>query len=202
MKLLLSLYMFVGLPALAATDLTIQVQTPDGQAVPNAVIMAEDVSAPADADSFDWEAVMAQSDKQFAPYVLIAPVGSEVSFPNRDRMRHHVYSFSKGNSFEIELYGRDESRSVTFEQSGIVAVGCNIHDEMIGYIRVVDTPYAAKTDGTGSTQITGLNEVPSTLRVWHPDMSARDDLIVEVNGRTDLTITLDVDSAALSAPIN
>lgn len=198
MRALLSLYMLFGLPAFAATDISIQVQTPDGKAVPNAVIMADSSDVPAGAGHFDWETVMAQSQKQFSPYVLIAPVGSEVSFPNRDRIRHHVYSFSKGNAFEIELYGRDESRSVTFDQPGIVAVGCNIHDEMIGYIRVVDTPIAVKTDASGTAVISGLNEVPTQLIVWHPDASGRDDLVVALNGRTDLTITLDVAPAALN----
>ena len=117
-----------------------------GVPLPNAVVMAEMPNQPTTPTSFDWPNEMSQQNVQFDPFVLVVPKGSEVEFPNRDRFRHHVYSFSRGNRFEIELYGREESRFVTFEKAGVVAVGCNIHDGMIGFIRVVDTPYAAKTD--------------------------------------------------------
>ncbi|MAK61204.1 MAG: methylamine utilization protein [Ponticaulis sp.] len=189
----------IGLPALAEGPVTLLVQTQAGEAIPNAVVIAKDSEAEVSADSFDWDVLMEQSDKTFVPYVLIAPLGSEVSFPNRDRMRHHVYSFSKGNRFEIELYGRDETRSIAFDTPGVVAVGCNIHDEMIGYIRVVDTPYAGKTDGAGSMTFTDLPAGTNEFLVWHPDMSERDDVVISWNGASELKVTLDVAPAALAA---
>ena len=44
---------------------------------------------------------MAQRGKQFLPGVLVVPVGTSVHFPNRDSVRHHVYSFFPAKKFEL-----------------------------------------------------------------------------------------------------
>jgi hypothetical protein len=95
-----------------------------------------------------------------------------VGFPNKDKVRHHVYSFSAAKKFELPLYGQQEERTVTFEKTGVVALGCNIHDVMIGYIYVADTPFAAKTDASGAVVLRGLPGGTGTLSVWHPDMKS------------------------------
>ena len=120
-----------------------------------------------------WPMIMAQQNVQFAPYVLIAPVGSVVSFPNKDKVRHHVYSFSTPKKFELKLYGKDESRTITFDKPGAVSLGCNIHDSMIAYIYVSDTPFAAKSGIDGLAMVRGAPAGGSTLLVWHPDIKAR-----------------------------
>jgi plastocyanin len=112
--------------------------------------------------------VMAQKDIAFAPYVLIVPAGSSVTFPNRDTVRHHVYSFSAVHRFELKLYGREERRTELFDKPGVVALGCNIHDRMAAYIDVVDTRFAAKTDADGVAVISGLPSGAARLKVWHP----------------------------------
>lgn len=181
-----------------ASALTVRVETPDGHAVPNAVVIAETGPLAVTAEDFDWSVMMEQTNLQFAPYVLIAPLGSQVSFPNRDRVRHHVYSFSKGNQFEIELYGRDDSRFQVFSAPGTVAVGCNIHDDMIGYIRVVDTPFARKTDEDGKVVFDALPAGVKSIRVWHPDMKGgSDDVEFALTGAETETFSLNVPSKLL-----
>jgi len=91
-----------------------------------------------------------------------------------DDVRHQVYSFSPAGPFELRLYGHDESRTVQFRNVGIIAVGCNIHDQMTAFIDVVDTPYAAKTDVNGVAVIPDVPAGAATLRVWHPYMRAPD----------------------------
>jgi plastocyanin len=88
---------------------------------------------------------MAQQKKQFVPEVLVVPVGSEVRFPNHDTVRHHVYSFSPAKKFELKLYTGTPANPVLFDRPGVVVLGCNIHDQMVGWILVVDTPYYAQT---------------------------------------------------------
>lgn len=150
-----------------AEKVTFVVNDASGKPVRDAVIMvAAEPGAPKPA--FAWPMEMKQQNLAYDPYVLIVPAGTEVKFPNLDRVRHHVYSFSKGNKFELKLYGKDESRSVTLKTAGIVAIGCNIHDEMVAYIRVVDTPYAAKTDASGKA-ILDLPASATSANVWHPD---------------------------------
>ena len=127
-------------PAMAG-DLTISVRDSADRPVQDAVVTVHPAAgAPRGPIRFAWPLRMAQQDIQFQPYVLIVPVGGTVSFPNLDRVRHQVYSFSRGNRFELQLYGRDESRTHTFSAAGVAALGCNIHDQMLAYIKVVDTP--------------------------------------------------------------
>ena len=111
---------------------------------------------------------MSQRDIAFQPGTLIVTKGSTVRFPNEDRVRHSVYSFSKAAKFQIRLYGRDQTKTKNFPVAGSVALGCNIHDQMKGYIVVVDTPFAAKTDHNGLLSIRNLPSGAATMKVWHP----------------------------------
>ena len=155
-----------------AADLTVRVASDGGAPVENAVVTFVPTVRPSGPIRFDWQYQVAQRNLQFEPYILIVPVGAEVRFPNLDRVRHHVYSFSQGNRFELELYGRDETRSRRFTSVGIAAIGCNIHDQMQAYIVVVDTPFVGRTGADGSVVIPGAAGA-GELRVWHPDLRAR-----------------------------
>ncbi len=160
-------------PAMAG-DLTISVRDSAGRPVQDAVVTVHPAAGvPRGPIRFAWPLRMAQQDIQFQPYVLIVPVGGTVAFPNLDRVRHQVYSFSRGNRFELELYGRDETRTRTFSAAGVAAIGCNIHDQMLAYIKVVDTPWAAKTPASGDVVLRGIPAGGATLRVWHPRLAGR-----------------------------
>lgn len=160
-------------PAVAG-DLVVSVRDARGAPVRDAVVTIHPAAGvPRGPIRFPWALRMSQQDIQFQPFVLIAPVGAAVAFPNLDRVRHHVYSFSRGQRFEIELYGRDETRSHTFTTPGVAAVGCNIHDEMVGYIKIVDTPWAAKTGANGDATLSGVPAGAATMRVWHPRLNVR-----------------------------
>lgn len=113
-----------------------------------------------------------QRDIAFQPHVLIVPVGATVGFPNRDKVRHHVYSFSKAKKFDLKLYGREEARTVTFDQPGVVPLGCNIHDSMSGFVFVTATPFAMLTDAAGHVTISGVPAGAATVSVWHPSIRA------------------------------
>ncbi|MDP3740281.1 MAG: methylamine utilization protein [Hyphomonadaceae bacterium] len=165
-----------------AGDLVVAVTTPDGKPLADAVVTVPGSGKPA----FPWKLEVAQKNKQFAPFVLVTPVGADVGFPNLDKFRHHVYSFSKGNKFELELYGREEKRSVTFKAVGTAAIGCNIHDQMVAFVRVVDTPFAAKTAADGLAELKAAPDGKTRLTVWHPHARAKDQVVV-----TDITIAPD-----------
>ena len=157
----------------AASDLVVQVKTNGGAPVEDAVVTVYPASGgEAGPIHFDWPMRMSQQNIAFHPFVLIVPVGAVVEFPNLDNVRHHVYSFSPTHPFELKLYSRDETRTVKFDKAGAVALGCNIHDKMAAFIKVVDTPYAAKTDASGTLVIHGLPPGPAALRLWRPYMKA------------------------------
>src|SRR5207244_3930054 len=102
-------------------------------------------------------------------------VGSPVSFPNRDDVRHHVYSFSPAKRFDLPLYVGTPAKPVVFDTPGVVIIGCNIHDWMVGYIYVSESPYFATTDADGRADLTGLPPGRYTARVWHPQLAGADD---------------------------
>jgi plastocyanin len=187
-------------PAFAG-DLVVTVTTPDGKAVADAVVTLPVVPG-APRPAFAWKQEIAQKDKTFIPFVLVTPVGASVSFPNLDKFRHHVYSFSKGNTFELDLYGKDEERSVTFKTAGTAALGCNIHDQMVAFVRVVDTPWAAKTDASGRAEIRGAPDGKVKVSVWHPYAKIRGQTVVAdavVSADAPAAVSVVVDVAAAQA---
>jgi plastocyanin len=184
-----------------AADLKVKVLGSKGQPVSDAVIMVRpEGTGNSGAIHFPWPMVVEQKDMQFRPFVLIVPVGAEVAFPNRDPFQHHVYSFSPAKTFELKLYGHDETRRVRFERAGVVSLGCNIHDDMSAFIRVVDTPYAAKTDALGEAVVHDLPSGPGQLAVWHPYLRSSHDVvrpIATAAGASIVTITVDLKPAPM-----
>ena len=160
--------------AAAADPASLRVQVTDAAGVPvrDAVVELHGAKAAAGPIRFPWKMGMAQKNLQFAPGTLVIARGSTVAFPNLDNVRHSIYSFSKPARFAIELYGRDQTRTHTFAIAGSVKLGCNIHDQMRGYIRVTDTPFAAKTDHNGYVTLSGMAIGRAELTVWHPQVRA------------------------------
>jgi plastocyanin len=113
---------------------------------------------------------IAQVERRFVPGVSVVPVGIEVRFPNRDKVRHHVYSFSPAKTFEIKLYAGTPANPVTFDRSGIVVLGCNIHDSMTGWVVVVDTPHYGRSEADGRVTLPDVPAGAYRLRSWHPGL--------------------------------
>ena len=104
----------------------------------------------------------------FVPHVLIVQAGTSVLFPNNDVVSHHVYSFSDAKAFEFPLYKGNAHPPLLFEKPGLVVLGCNIHDGMLGYVVVVDTPHFAKTDEQGVARIDGVPSGDYVVAAWTP----------------------------------
>jgi len=173
MRLFTALLLCLGLAAPAvASDLSVSLSTPGGAPIADAVVMVAPEAGVHGARPLAGPFQMAQKDMEFQPFVLIVPVGADVAFPNLDRVRHHVYSFSPAKTFELKLYGRDETRVVHFDKPGVVPLGCNIHDSMVAFVLVVDTPYAGMTDASGQAVIHGVPPGAQAVRVWHPYLRA------------------------------
>lgn len=154
--------------AVNAGDLAVRVSDDKGEAISNAVVTltpAFNLSRPFQSMEM---AEMRQENTLFAPFVLPVRVGTSVSFPNFDESRHHVYSFSQAKRFELRLYGKDETNSIQFEKSGVVALGCNIHDNMLAYVYVTDAPIYLKSDQAGQAIFQDLEDGMYEINVWHP----------------------------------
>jgi len=113
---------------------------------------------------------MEQVNQQFRPWLLPVIAGTTVDFPNSDPIFHNVFSYSKPKKFDLGRYGQGESKSVTFDEPGLVKVFCEIHKNMRAYIHVLETPYFSTTDASGYYNI---NEIPPgeyTLHIWQENL--------------------------------
>ena len=140
------------------------------------------------------EQEISQENKQFVPAVRVVTVGTLVRFPNRDSVRHHVYSFSPAKKFEIKLYAGTPAAPVLFDQPGVAVLGCNIHDQMEGWVVVLDTPYFAQTDAQGQALLEGMPAGAHQLRAWHArlpvDVTPPQQAIALTEGDSTATVRL------------
>ncbi|HEY2677166.1 MAG TPA: hypothetical protein VGI65_09365 [Steroidobacteraceae bacterium] len=161
--------------AARAAELHVRVVDHKGKLVSDAVVLATAVDPRNALRAKPATDAVDQVDKQFVPYVKPVFVGATVRFPNSDNIRHQVYSFSPAKKFELPLYGGLNAQPVVFDKPGVVVLGCNIHDWMIGYIYVSDTPFFAKTGSAGTAIIADLPPGEYAVRVWHPNLARTED---------------------------
>lgn len=171
---LLTLIRSAGVPAavpgsVPSASVTITVHSADGRPVPGAVITVRSLAADA-RPSAPIKAVMDQINRAFDPDLLVIPVGSTVDFPNSDTVSHQIYSFSPVKRFTLPLYRGNPNPPVRFDQPGVVTLGCNIHDEMVGYLVVTDAQYFGRTDASGSWTA-DIARGKYRVSVWHPRMN-------------------------------
>jgi len=163
----------------SANELKVTVLDASGMPVPDVAVYLQagkSVVLPAPA-AF---AVMDQVDTRFDPHLLVVQTGTEVRFPNSDVVAHHVYSFSNPNDFILPLYKGNAHPPVTFGESGVVILGCNIHDQMLGYILVVDSHAFAKTDENGIA-VLSVDDIPVTsVKIWSPRINPKGEVLSQV----------------------
>ena len=154
-----------------AGSITVTVTDDAGKPLQGAVVFLDSSDGASALPVGNGRAVMDQIDKTFVPQVLVVTVGTDVSFPNSDQIRHHVYSFSEARSFELPLYAGTPAEPVRFPTPGVVVLGCNIHDWMRGYIVVVPQPLFATTGADGRASISGIPAGNWRVSGWHPDVA-------------------------------
>ncbi len=185
---------------------TVRVVTRDaaGKPVADAVAYVVAIDSPPAVQPPAEPVAVVQKDQEFIPYVTPIVVGTRVVFPNKDNVQHHVYSVSPAKKFEIPLYKGETTAPIVFDRAGAVVLGCNIHDWMVAYIFVLETPYFAKTGADGTAEITGLPPGRYHLDVWHPRLAgnvARELSIAEAGDTTQvISVTLRPDRRIRRAP--
>jgi plastocyanin len=152
-----------------AGDLRVSVLDSAGHSVAGVVILAESDTPQPDKHA-TRSAIMDQQHMQFVPRILVIQTGTAVDFPNSDQIQHQVYSFSEPKRFKLSLYAGHKYPPVVFDRPGLVTLGCNIHDGMIGYIYVTDSAFFGRSDDAGQLQLHGLPAGNYTLTAWHPQI--------------------------------
>lgn len=175
-RILVLTVLYLGVEAMSismvqAAVVSISVTDQDGQLLEDAVVelvpqSGTDSRTKITTDSSSAYEV-AQRNRTFVPFVSAIRVGSEVDFPNFDQTRHHVYSFSEAKTFELKLYVGRPDATIVFDKTGVVAIGCNIHDYMKAYIYVASSDWLAVTEPGQPAQF-NLPDGLYQLRLWHP----------------------------------
>jgi plastocyanin len=188
-----------------AGSILVTVKDGQGALVADAVVYAKSNNSVASHEK--KQAVIEQRDKQFVPYVTAIQVGTSVTFPNRDSVRHDVYSLSPAKEFELPLYAGIPAEPVSFDKEGFVTLGCSIHDWMVAYIAVLPTPYFRVTDKDGRTVLEDLPAGQYSVEVWQPLLKGAPEKFAQhvdlAEGSKELLFILDLrrDSRAKNAPL-
>lgn len=111
--------------------------------------------------------VITTRQRQFRPRVLPIQLGTEVIFPNEDRILHNVFSSSQPNPFDLGLYAESEGKAHRFDQPGLVRVFCNVHPAMFAHIVVVNGPHFMSPEPSGHFMLDNLPPGPGVLTLWH-----------------------------------
>ena len=149
----------------SAAQFQVKIVDQQGKAIENAVVINPQTKV----SRVNTEpAIMDQADKAFVPLVIAVEQGRAVAFPNSDNIRHHVYSFSKAKRFTIKLYANRPEAPVVFDKPGIVVLGCNIHDSMVGYILVSEWQDFSVSNDKGMAELDMNMPTAQKLLVWHP----------------------------------
>lgn len=160
--------LLVGAGVQAAT-LGLTVTGSDGRPLPDAVVMAKPLRGALPVKPMPTVSV-SQVRRSFDPAITVITTGTAVSFPNHDTVRHHVYSFSPAKTFELKLYAGVPNAPVVFDKPGVAVLGCNIHDQMVAWIVVSDTPLHARTGADGRARLGDLPAGDYELRTWHASL--------------------------------
>lgn len=165
--ILFSAFLFYSGQPANAGEVAIKVVDAKNNPLKGSVIYAMPATGKAPVVEKGKTAMMDQINKEFIPIIMAVQTGTAVGFPNNDNIRHHVYSISPAKKFELPLYIGTPANSMVFDKPGIVALGCNIHDWMLAYIIVVDTPYFTVTGEDGSGKIKDIPNGKYRLMAWH-----------------------------------
>jgi plastocyanin len=156
----------LGSAALRAAPVEVMALGSDGKPLPETVVYLESSEAKAAAKPAGLTEML-QIERRFVPRVLVVVPGTEVRFPNRDKVRHHVYSLSPTKTFELKLYAGTPANPVLFDKPGVAVLGCNIHDNMVGWVVVVETPHHAVATASGLAKLADVPPGRYRLRAWH-----------------------------------
>lgn len=180
----------------SAAPVEIAVSGTDGRPAEDAVVeLAPTGADPLPASHVPAEAIIDQREEMFMPLVSIVRKGGHVVFTNNDTTMHQVYSFSSIKQFAFEIDQGQRSEPVVFDQPGVAAIGCNIHDQMITYVYVATTPWVAMTDAGGHAHI----DMPAgsyRATIWDPqsvpghEPQPQNVVVTQTGGKLASTIAL------------
>jgi plastocyanin len=194
--------LFCAVPAYAAS-VSVAVSDTNGRpAFQAVVVLVADSTGVLPASRVPAEAIIDQRHETFIPLVSLIRKGGRAIFTNNDTTMHQVYSFSPIKQFEFEIDQGQRSEPVVFDKAGVASIGCNIHDQMITYVYVADSPFAALTDAGGHAQFADVPAGAYHVDVWHPQLMPGKPAPSQALVVSAASVTLAVQLPLLVAPMS
>ena len=166
-SLLSVLALLLTVAALASTTMAQEIQGKVNGARAGTVVYVDWISGK-DYKGQGKHVTIDQKGMKFNPHSIIVLRGTTVDFLNSDAVGHNVYWKSvggdKSKANNLGTWPQGQTKSYTFWDAGAVALLCNVHPEMSGYIYVVPTPFYAQTKADGSFVIKGVPQGHLTLK--------------------------------------
>ena len=153
-----------------AADIAFKFTDAKGAPIADAVVSLIPLDAPVKPSPPTVALEISQQGQEFSPLVTPLVLGTAVNLTNRDTVKHHVYSGPGPKKFELPLYAGEAKEPVVFDKPGVVVVGCNIHDWMLAYVVVLETPWFAKSATEGTATIAAVPPGRYRAEVWHPTL--------------------------------
>jgi plastocyanin len=150
-----------------AATVTGRVKTGAGQSLGEAYVYIDGLRASARGHTVEIK----QRDKQFAPRVVVVPLGTKLVFPNQDTVIHNVFSTAPGNSFDLgSVKGGETSSPIVLLKPGPVEIFCNIHSKMRADVLVVPNNHWTRVAADGSFSLSGVPTGTRKIVLWSPTL--------------------------------
>jgi len=186
-RLLIASVFFTNMSSVHGQNIVIEVLDPQSVGVGDVVVYLTPLETNISLPKNTTPLIITQKNKKFAPYLAVTQQGSALSFNNQDDFTHHIYSVAGKNRFEFKIKAGKDKTSPILNHAGEIAMGCNIHDWMSGYVLVVDTPYYGKTNQQGKATFDLSSAGKYKVVVWHPQLELKNyrfEKLFEVNSTT------------------
>jgi len=185
-------FLFLSGQALA-NSITVTVIDPKKAEVKGVIVYLTPSDKPSGNYTKTQPLIISQNKKKFTPYIAVLQKGQKIKFNNQDDVTHHIYSVSGKNRFDFKIKAGEHNSNINISTLGEVAMGCNIHDWMSGYVLVVDTPYFNNTTSTGRSHFENIPSGNYKLTIWHPQLETNNnefktDVIIQKEQNFEITL--------------
>jgi plastocyanin len=129
-------------------------------------------------------AVMDQAGCMFVPHVLAVQSGQAITFQSSDPVLHNVRAVAKKNrAFNVSMPGKGKSVNKWFSEPEVVAIRCDVHAWMSGFIAVEGHPFHQVTGPDGSFSLEGLPAGEYVVEAWHEKLGAQRQTVKTADGQ-------------------
>jgi plastocyanin len=134
---------------------------------------------------------LVQRNQRFDPQLLVIPVGSTVSFPNADPIYHNVFSLSGAKKFDLGYYPEGRTRTIQFNEPGVVQVYCHLHPNMYAAVVVTPNAWYTRPAPDGSFALSRVPPGDYRLVAWHMHAGFfRKEVHVEANSPASVVVAI------------